>query len=63
MERWRVSHRERGAAYLRGDGRSHVMASTGTQFEAGVPHDQAFRDLMTTRVDDTRSRRLGPDGD
>ncbi|NTY01633.1 hypothetical protein [Deinococcus sp. JMULE3] len=63
MERWRVSHRERGAAYLRGDGRPHVMASTGTQFEAGVPHDQAFRDLMTTRVDDTRSRRLGPDGD
>ncbi|GGN35833.1 hypothetical protein [Deinococcus daejeonensis] len=62
MERWRVSHRERGAAYLRGDGRSHVMASTGTQFEAGVPHDQAFRDLMTTRVDDTRSRRLDPDG-
>ena len=33
------------------------------QFEAGVPHDQAFRDLMTTRVNDTRSRRLDPDGD
>ncbi|GGR78020.1 hypothetical protein [Deinococcus sedimenti] len=61
MERWRVSHRERGSAYLRGDGRAHVMASTGTQFSAGTPHDQDFRHLMNSRIHDTRRQRIADD--
>ncbi|GAA0498526.1 hypothetical protein [Deinococcus depolymerans] len=59
---WRVSHRERGAVYLRGDGREHVMASTGTQLDPGTPHEQAFRDLMNERIGETQARTLrGPD--
>ncbi|MFN4250067.1 hypothetical protein [Deinococcus sp.] len=60
LNRWRVSHRERGAVYLRGDGREHVMASTGTQLDAGTPHEQAFRDLMNERIEETRAQTIGP---
>ena len=60
LNRWRVSHRERGAVYLRGDGREHVMASTGTQLDAGTPHEQAFRDLMNERIEETRAQTVGP---
>lgn len=59
LNRWRVSHRERGAVYLRGDGREHVMASTGTQLDAGTPHEQAFRDLMNERIEETRAQTVG----
>ena len=67
LTRWRVSHRERGAAYLRGDGQAHVMASTGTQLNAGNPHEQAFRDLMNERIGETQAQTLagqpaGPHG-
>ncbi|GGL04298.1 hypothetical protein [Deinococcus radiotolerans] len=61
LARWRVSHRERGSAYLRGDGQEHVMASTGTQFAAGTPHDHAFRQLMDSRIEDTRAQRTKPE--
>ncbi|WP_172417899.1 hypothetical protein [Deinococcus indicus] len=63
LNRWRVSHRERGAVYLRGDGREHVMASTGTQLDAGTPHEQAFRDLMNERIEETGARTVGPAAD
>ncbi|GGR48575.1 hypothetical protein GCM10008959_07110 [Deinococcus seoulensis] len=62
LNRWRVSHRERGAVYLRGDGREHVMASTGTQLDAGIPHEQAFRDLMNERIRETGARSVGQGG-